>query len=378
MELIERSKCCGCGACANICPKSAIKMESDIEGFRYPYIDVLKCVQCGLCKNVCSRKSEKEYSTGEAYAVFNIDKNERNKSSSGGVFILLAKEIIHENGIVYAATFDNKFKVVHRRCVNKCELDKFIGSKYVQSDIEECYGQIVDDLKNQQMVLFVETPCQVKSVNNYLNVRNIDSKNLITVDFICHGVPSPLAWKKYIIQQEKICKGRAISVDFRNKIRGWKKFSMKISFDNGEDYIGTMDDDVYLDAFFRNLTLRPSCFECGQKGQQKSSDLTIADFWGIERECPEFDDDKGCSFVVLNSEKGKNIFQKIQSNISDRKIEFDRGVNYNKGWYYSVEKPKKRDTFMRDLERTEDFNHLVKKYSKKTGVWLLIRKILQR
>lgn len=379
MDLFVHSKCCGCGACASICSQHAIKMKDDNEGFRYPQVDMLKCIHCGMCQRVCpERINEQEHCIGVSYAAFNTNKDERNASSSGGLFVLLAKEIIRMNGIVYAAAFDSKFTVTHQRCDNESELARFVGSKYVQSNMEGCYEQIVSDLKSQKKVLFVGTPCQVKSVINYVNARHINKENLITVDFICHGVPSPLAWKKYIMQQERFYEGKPISVNFRSKITGWKKFSMQIVFDNGTEYISIMDDDVYLDSFFRNLTLRPSCFECSQKGQQKSSDLTIADFWGIEKECPDFDDNKGCSFVVLNSEKGKTIFQKIQSDITTKRIGFDTGVEHNRGWYHSAEKPRKRNAFMRDLLRTTDFNHLVKKYARKTGIWTLVRRMMLR
>lgn len=169
MNLVGNSKCCGCSACVSICPYHAIKMEDDREGFRYPFVDMLKCSQCGLCQSVCPerRTDKQEYCNGEAYAAFNVNKDERDESSSGGLFILLAKEIIRMSGVVYAAAFDSKLKVVHQRCVNEIELTRFVGSKYVQSNIEGCYKQIADDLKKQKNVLFVGTPCQVKSIDNY-------------------------------------------------------------------------------------------------------------------------------------------------------------------------------------------------------------------
>lgn len=380
MDLIAKNECCGCGACANICPRQAIKMEADDEGFRYPHINEEKCIQCSLCKNVCPVKvgNEPEQHKENAYAAYNVDSKERSISSSGGIFILAAKEILCIGGIVYAVAFDSELRAVHQRCTNEDELDKFVGSKYVQSNMEKCYHEIADDLKNQKSVLFVGTPCQVKSINNYLELRRIRKENLITVDFICHGVPSPLAWEKYIRQKEKAHSAKIHEANFRSKISGWKKFSMKITFNDNSEYSAIMDNDVYLDSFFRNLTLRQSCFNCSQKGMQKSSDLTMADFWGIEKEYPEFGDNKGCSFVVINSEKGEKFFQKIRGNVIVKKIDFENGIKHNKCWYESVKKPPQRDKFMKELKSTEDFERLSKKYAKKTGIWVLVRKIMSR
>lgn len=306
----KKEDCCGCSACRSICPQNAIRMIQDARGFWYPSVNREKCVDCGLCQKVCSFcKKENKDVQPTVYAAFNKDNRKRQSSSSGGIFIEAAESIIDKGGVVYGAKFDELYNVYHSRETELCGLKALKGSKYVQSNIKNCFRMIQEDLNSDRKVLFVGVPCQVGGLKAYLG-RDYD--NLYLIDLACHGVASPKVWQSYIrIRGE----GREIrSVSFRDKSKGWKKFSLQIIYDTGK-YLATQDRDHYMTLFLNNLILRESCFNCPYNSFNREGDITLADFWGIEVYKPHLDDNRGISTVLINTQQGEELFNQIKDNL---------------------------------------------------------------
>ena len=301
-------KCTGCTACENVCKFNAIKMQDDKDGFKYPHIDENLCVDCKACEKVCPLNSKKEIKRFEnrAYACFCNDNSLRLKSSSGGIFSVIAIKILEDNGVVYGAAFDEEYKVKHLR-VNKIEdIEKLRGSKYVQSNLDGIFKDIEAELKSGQKVLFSGTQCQVAGLLSYL--KN-EYSNLYTLDFICHGVPSPKVWKKYLEFRKKIDnQDKILGINFREKsMLGWDKYEMNIKYSNRE-YRNINSEDLYMKAFLGDVSLRKSCYECDFKGKERKSDITLADFWGVKKVMPSMYGKEGTSAVMTNSKKGQELF----------------------------------------------------------------------
>ena len=365
MYLKNKRLCSGCHACYNICPENCISMVKDSEGFLYPKIDSGKCINCGLCDKICPVLNEyKGNDRGKAYACINKDENMRLKSSSGGIFTLIAKYVLDKNGIVFGASFNENFSVSHIEVTNENDLEKLRGSKYLQSTIGDVYKSVKDYLKHGKLVLFTGTPCQISGLKAYLQK---DYENLILQDIICHGVPSPEVWDKYLKFREKKNESAIQKTYFRNKKQGWKKFSVFLEYDNSTKYLCSVSDDTYMASFLANLTLRPSCYDCHSKSLNRESDITLADFWGIENVCPELDDDKGTSLVFVNSEKGRNVFEEIKEQLIFRQVDIDEAVRYNPSAYISVNRPKNRENFLKDITEN-NFDKIVNKYTKPSFV----------
>ncbi|MFR5684657.1 MAG: Coenzyme F420 hydrogenase/dehydrogenase, beta subunit C-terminal domain, partial [Clostridia bacterium] len=298
--MIEKIKCYGCGACSKICPKNAIIMKMDKKGFFYPEIEKEKCIQCGLCEKVCwNPESNNEYFKEPlVYAVKSKDMQTRLQSSSGGVFTQFAKICLEENGVVYGACYAEDFEVKHIRIGNIEEIQKLRGSKYVQSNLKNVYSEVKKDLQNGKKVMFVGTPCQVYGLNQYL--RGIDKLNLILVDLVCHGVTSPKIWKDYITFIERKYHGKLSKYTFRNKEKGWRGYHPLAKFDNGRK-IESRCITSYTNLFSTDLALREGCYQCNFSSTHRKSDITIGDFWGLEKTIPEFIDDLGVSLVLINT-----------------------------------------------------------------------------
>lgn len=365
MEVLEdKSTCCGCHACYNVCPKDAITMKEDEKGFKYPVIDKEKCIECGLCRKVCPvLNSEKIENKPIAYAAYNKDEKVREESSSGGIFTLLAEEILNRNGIIFGASFDEQFNVCHTYIENKKELGKFRGSKYVQSSIGDTYKKAREFLENNRYVLFTGTPCQVEGLKSFLR-KNYDK--LYTQDIICHGVPSPKVWEKYKEYRKEIDKGNLQEISFRNKDNGWKEYNVNFEYDNNK-YINNHNKDLYIKAFLQDIALRDSCYNCLFKKKNRISDITLADFWGIENVLPEMDDNKGTSLVIVNSNKGKELIEKIKNKIIYQEVNFEEAIKCNPSMTKSVGMNKNRDKFFDNIDNMK-FDKLVKKYTSHNNI----------
>lgn len=353
IRITDKSKCSGCYSCENACPQNCITMVSDNEGFWYPQVDEQKCVNCGLCEKSCPimNKTIDGDIVPSVFAVINKDENVRLESSSGGIFTLLAERIINNGGVVFGAAFAKDFKSVEHIVVDKIEdLYKLRGSKYLQSKIGDAYKLVKQYLKDGKCVYFSGTPCQISGLYSYLG-KNYD--NLITQDLICHGVPSPLVWEKYVNYCEKKAASKTRRTFFRHKKYGWKKFSLQFVFEDGGKYSQTIYDDLYMRGFLTDLYLRPSCYNCSFKSIERLADITLADFWGVEKISAHMDDDKGTSLVFLHSIKGKTLFDKISDKIIFDSTDLDFAVRANSAMIKSAKPHRNRDKFFKNLQTFE-------------------------
>lgn len=305
----DESECCGCQSCMLSCPTNAIHMEIDEKGFSYPVINEEKCIDCGKCKKRCPLRNDiKQIDGQKVYALKNKNDKIRKNSSSGGFFFELAKRTIKENGIVYGAVYNEKLDVIHSKVDNVDELYKLQTSKYVQSDINLCYKEIEENLNDKKLILFSGTPCQVFGLNKFLG-KNYD--NLITCDFVCHGVPSPKIFEDYKKSKEKKYKAKILSVNFRHKNENETQ-NIKIVFDNNKKYINSSKKDEYYFLFSKNYSLRDCCYKCKFANMDRVSDITMGDYWGISKYFKDFDDGNGVSLLIINTAKGLKIFNELQ------------------------------------------------------------------
>lgn len=362
IKIRKKHYCCGCQACLQACPKGCIAMKADEEGFLYPVVDVTSCVQCGLCEKVCPvlHSTDNTQQTPKAYAAYNLNEEVRLVSSSGGIFTLLAEHVLEQSGIIYGAAMVD-FRIKHIRVPDVEGLALLRGSKYVQSDIGKTYIQAKTDLEKGRMVLFTGTPCQIEGLRSFLRK---DYENLITMDIICHGVPSPMVWEKYVALREKTAGAPASRIFFRHKKYGWKTFEVLFEFSNKTSYDCRFFDDSFMQAFLQDLCLRPSCYACKFKKIHRVSDITVADFWGIESICPEMNDDKGTSLVVIHSARGSTIFDTLRNGLCYKEVDLHQALRSNTAMYRSAKKPKLRDAFMNDIMQ-EPFDVAVHKFVRK-------------
>lgn len=360
INIIEKHNCSGCHACENICPKQCITMGNDSDGFLYPSVNLEGCINCGLCEKVCPVLNKQLIKNKpDAFACFNKNEQIRRESSSGGMFTLIAEKILDAGGVVFGVALQENLTAVHSFVEAKDQLWKFRGSKYVQSIIGKAYKQAEAFLKQGRQVLFTGTPCQIAALKSYLKQ---DYENLFCIDIICHGVPSQKVWRKYISYHEKHTGAKVVKAGFRHKNKGWKLFSMALSFDNTGEYIETLDKDLYMKAFLKNVSLRPSCYSCNFKTLNRQSDITLADFWGIQKVLPKLDDDKGTSLILINSSKGRSMFDSIKCDISFEGVDINTAIiPHNTAAVNSVRQNPNRDKFFNELD-TVPFDKLVKKY----------------
>lgn len=360
-DVIDKSKCTGCMACKNACPRNAIQIiEDEKTGFLYPKINKEYCINCGICKRVCpvENKLEENLNEIEVYACKNKDEEIRIKSSSGGIFTLIANYILDNNGVVFGVKFNENFEVEHDYTESKEGLEKFRGSKYLQSKIGDSYKKVKKFLEEGRKVLFTGTPCQVEGLLSFLRK---DYENLYTQDIICHGVPSPKVWRKYLEYKKHQNKEELTKVNFRRKdIRGWSSYHISLKFKEKEENIFYVDDP-YMKLFLKNFDLRDTCYNCNFKKEKRKSDITVADFWGINNVRPEMNDEKGTSAILINSQKGKILFDNIKKYIEYTKENVEDIKRYNPSFIKSVHYNEKRLEFFDDLEK-EEFEELIKKY----------------
>ena len=361
IEIVEKKNCSGCNACFNICPKNAIKMKSDKEGFQYPIIDLEKCINCGACERVCPVINQKKKTEGRKVAIAAYSRQEENReeSSSGGIFEELAKKIFEKGGIVYGAGFDEYLNVVHKPVKNIQELQELKGSKYVQSDTKTTFGKVKELLEEGRTILYTGTGCQIAGLKNFLKK---DYTNLYTCDIICHGVPSPKIFQKYKEKIEEEIQGKTKDISFRNKANGWNQYSIQLTMKDGQEYRQLGAKDPYIQLFAQNYTLRPSCYECKFKGLDREADLTLGDFWGVEKKYSEFSDDKGTSLILVHSKKGEELFEKIKNNlVYQPNCDLDFAIQNNPCIVQSVKINPLRENFFNDFGKME-FDELSKKY----------------
>jgi coenzyme F420-reducing hydrogenase beta subunit len=334
-------------------------MKQDEEGFFYPAVDPARCIDCGLCEGVCPilKKQAPKPVQLKAYAARATEDALREKSSSGGLFTLLAEEILSRGGCVAGAAFDQDLSVRHILGDNAADLEKLRGSKYVQSRMEDTYLCVKEQLQKGRLVLFTGVACQVAGLKSYLGK---EYENLYTVDILCHGVPSPMVWDKYLREQEAAHGQKPAAVSFRDKRTGWRRSSISMKFDQGAEYCRPGGADRYMQLFLGDICLRPSCHSCRFKAFPRLSDLTIGDAWGIEKHMPDMDDDRGTSVVLVNSRKGQALWDCVAEKVVFRSGEVDVLLPKNADSRRSVNPHPNRSRFFAALNRGESVEHLTK------------------
>lgn len=361
IKITKKKKCNGCYSCINACPKNCIKMQIDDEGFEYPVVDEVKCVHCGICDKVCPElnKPKESEKIQDIYVGYALDKDLVLKSSSGGVFALLAMETLQKQGVVFGVTIDENV-AKHIFIEDISELDRILKSKYVQSKVGNSYSQAKQFLEKKREVLFCGTPCQIAGLKKYLNK---DYENLICVDFICHGVPSQKVLDSYLhyvtdINQED---SEIIDVKFRTKTAGWENYGILTTFASNKTYEQTGIKDFYFKGFLNDITLRPSCYYCGFKGINRCSDITLADAWGVNYYNKEMYNKDGVSLVIIQTKKGKKIFDRITKNLRLDNVEEEFIKKRNVNAYYPVIMDYRRRRFFKLLRRGESFDKCIEK-----------------
>lgn len=364
MEL-ESARCTGCAACAQRCPRTCIEMRRDAEGFLYPVICRDSCVQCGLCYSVCPViNPHNSTHAPTAYAVKCTDEEIRANSSSGGAFTLLAEYVLDAGGVVFGAGFDETLNVVHTAVETKTSLGRLRGSKYVQSDIGTAYEQAKQYLDSGRMVYFSGTPCQIEGLLNFLGRPY---ERLITQDLVCHGVPSPMVWRRYLQAMQKKYRASAKKINFRYKVPSWRRYGLQMEFSDGGQRVNPRADDFYMRSFLADLCLRPSCYSCTFKKMNRACDFTLADFWGIQNYLPELDDDKGTSLVVCHTPKALALFERIQNRLICAPASLSDAVKHNTAMIQSAQRPAMREAFMLQIQKKPFFD-VARKFCKRISL----------
>ncbi|MBR5537698.1 MAG: Coenzyme F420 hydrogenase/dehydrogenase, beta subunit C-terminal domain [Clostridia bacterium] len=358
-RLCDTNLCSGCTACAAACPHDCITMVQDPEGFRRPKVDTVRCVECGLCAKVCPVLSAPDtHPIPDAFAARNKDNSVRELSTSGGVFTLLARHTLEQGGAVFGAAYDADFKVEHRMVETPEMLTTFRGAKYAQSDLGDTFRRVKEQLALGRKVLFSGTPCQVAGLRSYLGKED---PNLLLVDLVCHGVPSPAVWERYLAyKSEQISDGhRPITVNLRCKDSGWSTYSVDIRWPYGRNYLASNRQDPYIRAFVGDLCLRPSCHRCSCKGLTRCADITLGDYWGVWDQVPSMSDNKGTSIVLVHSEKALALWQELAPAMQTQQVDARRCMEQNPAALQSAKYDEEnRSTFLHRY-RDEDFSALV-------------------
>lgn len=352
--------CCGCGNCELVCPKKCIKIEPDAKGFLYPAVNAEACIECGRCITSCPAIRADRIlpdENTEFYSACNKNNRDRQTSSSGGFFHVLAENCLNKGGAVCGAAFDYETNELRHISIETIEdLPPLKGSKYVQSDLDQIFMEIEKMLKGGRTVLFTGTPCQVSAVHAYLGR---DYNNLITMDIVCHGVASPLMWAKYSSEMEKQYNSRITAVSFRDKRYGWKYYSMKLSFRNGRKYLNFFKRDLFGRAYLSNIMLRPACYACPYTKVERESDFTVGDFW-LNRNLMN-DDDGGISLIIIHTEKGKRLWNEIKPQFEYLKLTREQAVKGNANLHEPVKCALDSDGFFECADK-ESFSKAVKKH----------------
>ncbi len=369
----NKESCCGCGACAAVCPNNCIEMKEDEEGFLYPEVNAERCVQCERCTRSCPcEKSNQDQGYSKnglkkqfplAYGGWHTDEAILGQSSSGGAFSLFAERIIEMGGVVYGCAVNQKAEVFHQGVRSKEELQRLRKSKYVQSTLGNVFKEIEEALKKGSLVLFAGTPCECEAIYGYL-ARPYD--NLYLCDFICHGVPSPKVFRDWVGFLEDKYHDTFQNISFRIKDAGWHSSGLQSGTrtffaKRTRTHIPAFFDK-FMNGFLENIYLRPSCHECRFKGERIHTDITIADFWGIKKLDKTMSHRKGTSLVLINSEKGKRLFDMSCASFHCRQYEPEKALRYNVSYFRSAPEHPERAAFFEDYFQ-RGIAYAMKKYT---------------
>ena len=350
--------CSGCKACMTICPVDAIEMIKDEEGFEYPRINKEKCINCKVCNKVCPNvKKSSENNMIEAYGAKLKDLESRKTSRSGGLFIALSDYILEQNGIIYGSVLNKDFSVSHSRATTKEERDLFKGSKYIQSDMKNTIREVIEDLKSGRKVLFSGTPCQIGGL--LAAVPKQIQENLFTVEIICHGVASEVIYKDFLKYIEEKTNKKIKKFIFRDKNYGWATHLETCIFEDDSQ----LTTRIFKDLYYGLTILRPSCYKCNYANRNRVSDISIGDFWGVDKINPEFYDNNGVSLAIINTEKGKEFFEIVKKDIDIVDCSLENCIKYTRTLSAPTKEAETREEFWNDY-KSESFESIVRKYTK--------------
>jgi len=365
MILCEADLCTGCEACRNACPHDCIAMVPNAEGFLHPHVDTDRCTECGLCRRACPVLNERDYEhqpLPKAYACWHNDDSVRRASSSGGAFSALAETTFENGGLVFGAAYDDRLHVRHVRVDDPTRLDTLRRSKYVQSEIGLVFREIREALGSGTPVLFVGTPCQVAGLHGFLGT---DCEGLTTCDLVCHGVPSPKVFARYIEWLDKTHAVRLTDLNFRDKRKGWEDYSSVACDSSGHDTALVGEENSYFNGYNMHMFLRESCYSCRFKGFPRPGDLTLGDYWGIGKQTP-FPHDRekreGISLILVNSQKGEAfLLERCRQRCTFIERDLQEAIDGNAPLHASVPRHPRRDEFFRDLDSVE-YGALAQRY----------------
>lgn len=358
IQIVNKQECCGCEACVQACPMHCISFDEDSEGFSYPKVDDSVCIECGLCEKVCPNLSPFDQRNPQTQiAAINPNDTVRKESSSGGIFSMLAELVISKGGVVFGVRFDDKWQAVFDHTETIEGLSVFRGSKYIQARVGTAFVEVKELLQQGREVLFSGTSCQVAALRHFL-CRDYD--NLLLVDIVCHGVPSPKVWGKYLDEVTRNAVTAIKDVKFRNKNQGWKRFNFDLTYDKeGKQYniSSWHQQNHFMRIFLKDVILRPSCHNCRAKGGRSWSDLTIADFWGINQLNPQMDDDGGTSLVLVYSDKGRDVLEALR--LKTWVAQYGDVLRYNPSIEISKPEHPKRNMFFSHLDESDSVVNLI-------------------
>ncbi|MBE6684090.1 MAG: 4Fe-4S dicluster domain-containing protein [Ruminococcaceae bacterium] len=373
------NSCVSCGACASVCKLDAIRLTRTTEGFQIAMIDQNKCVNCGMCQKVCPalNEAEKNQDATEVYA-FKANDELRKNSTSGGAFAALAEAVIAQNGVFYGAAQTDDFSVAHIRGESSDDLAKMQGTKYIQSDMTACYAQIENDLKQGRKVLFSGTPCQVDGVKRFIKIKKLPDENFISVDIICHGVPSPAFYQAYMKWLEKEYGSKVVDYKFRSKKISWRGSSCYAKLANGQELKNDKKLCGFMNVYYSDNITRESCYNCPYTSKSRVGDLTISDYWGLENLDKSFEDALGVSMILVNTQKGRDLFGQVKGERIEGSVEIANQPQLSR----PTGRPQTRDEFWTEYEKN-GVKPLLKKYggvkrdSLKTVLYKLKKKIFK-
>lgn len=359
IEVNKKQDCCGCTACATICPQKCIEMKWDEEGFLYPFVDISRCTHCNACDKVCPIKNpviERKVDQ-KGFLIQNLDDEIRKESTSGGAFTAIAISIINKGGVVFGAAYDAEFSVHHIyvECIE--ELRRFRNSKYVQSELGDSFKYVKNFLLDGRWVCFSGTPCQIEGLSKYLGKKY---EKLVLIDVVCHGISSPMVWKKYL-EFMRIKEKDVDNICFRDKYYGYKYSTMSLIKGNQNIYHAGSHQDPMLRAFFSDMCDRPSCYKCLFKKRYRVSDITIWDCFSVYDFDENMDDDRGTTRVLCHSEKGAQIIDEIKDEVRYLEVTPEKLIRGVREMFESVKMNSKREQFFKDVVNL-DVNTLFNKY----------------
>lgn len=385
IEIKNKIDCTGCNACGDVCPKDCITFKCDSEGFWYPHVDTTRCIECNLCVKVCPVINPdtkiRRYVKPIVFAAYSKDEEIRLDSTSGGIFSILANKIYDNNGYVGGAVYNEDHTVSHIISSDRSDLQRIRSSKYLQSSLSGQFTQVKQLLDKRHAVIYCGAPCQIQGLYKFLKK---DYPNLFTCDFICRGVNSPKVFLKYMDMLERKFGAKATYIKFKNKRWGWHNFSMKVNFENGNEYCQDRYHDLFFVGYLQSgCFARPACYECKFKGFPQKADITLADFWGIEKLDKSMDQDRGTSLVMINSDKGKELFNSVKNRIEYKEFSIEEAGLDNPAMVDSLSvKYGDRDSFFSDLNVLpfEDVakKHFPKPAKKGNSIYRLLERNISR